>query len=97
MPARAAAVAPAGRALDGAEHLLVKCRPLSAQWGLERFGLADPTVLQAIEVCEWGGGRTRWGPRTCGSTWWMMGPGPASSGMLELQGALAGLACLQVP
>ncbi|EFN52450.1 hypothetical protein CHLNCDRAFT_54503 [Chlorella variabilis] len=42
-------VAPAGRALDGAEHLLVKCRPLSAQWGLERFGLADPTVLQAIE------------------------------------------------
>lgn len=41
---------PAGRALDAAEHLLVKCRPLAAQWGTERFGLADPSVLQAIEV-----------------------------------------------
>ncbi|PRW20556.1 methyl- -binding domain-containing 9 [Chlorella sorokiniana] len=40
---------PAGRALDAAEHLLVKCRPLAAQWGTERFGLADPSVLQAIE------------------------------------------------
>ena len=44
------AVPPAGRALDAAEHLLVKCRPLSHQWGCERFGLADPSVLQAIEV-----------------------------------------------
>ncbi|KAL4421600.1 hypothetical protein ABPG75_010891 [Micractinium tetrahymenae] len=40
---------PAGRALDAAEHLLVKCRPLKSQWGLERFGLADTGVLQAIE------------------------------------------------
>lgn len=46
-----AAPVPAGRALDAAEHLLVKCRPLAAQWGTERFGLADPSVLQAIEVC----------------------------------------------
>ncbi|KAL4854865.1 Methyl-CpG-binding domain protein 2 [Chlorella vulgaris] len=38
-----------GRALDSAERLLVKCRPLNHQWGLERFGLADPLVLQAIE------------------------------------------------
>lgn len=50
------AVAPAGRALDAAEHLLVKCRPLAMQWGTERFGLADPLVLQAIEV-----GRRQWG------------------------------------
>jgi hypothetical protein len=53
------AVPPAGRALDAAEHLLVKCRPLSHQWGCERFGLADPSVLQAIEVQrgvrEWDG------------------------------------------
>lgn len=42
-------MAPAGRALDAAEHLLVKCRPLHMQWGLERFGLADAAVLQAIE------------------------------------------------
>ena len=48
-----AAVAPAGRALDAAEHLLVKCRPLESHWGLERFGLADASVLQALEV---GGG-----------------------------------------
>ncbi|KAL4450242.1 hypothetical protein ABPG77_010911 [Micractinium sp. CCAP 211/92] len=40
---------PAGRALDAAEHLLVKCRPLKSQWGTERFGLADTAVLQAIE------------------------------------------------
>lgn len=45
-----AAPVPAGRALDAAEHLLVKCRPLAQQWGTERFGLADPAVLQAIEV-----------------------------------------------
>jgi hypothetical protein len=38
------------RPLDAAEHLLVRCRPLGQQWGLERFGLADPLVLQAIEV-----------------------------------------------
>lgn len=43
-------MAPAGRALDAAEHLLVKCRPLALQWGTERFGLADPVVLQAVEV-----------------------------------------------
>lgn len=49
-PSLCAAPVPAGRALDAAEHLLVKCRPLAAQWGTERFGLADPSVLQAIEV-----------------------------------------------
>ena len=31
---------------------MVKCRPLAHQWGCERFGLADPIVLQAIEVGE---------------------------------------------
>ncbi len=46
---------PAGRALDAAEHLLVKCRPLKSQWGTERFGLADTVVLQAIEVRAGGG------------------------------------------
>lgn len=49
-PACPAAAVPAGRSLDAAEHLLVKCRPLEPQWGTERFGLADPSVLQAIEV-----------------------------------------------
>lgn len=54
------AAAPAGgRCLDATEHLLVKCRPLSQQWGPERFGLADPSVLHAIEVCV-GGGACCW-------------------------------------
>ena len=46
----ASAVPPAGRTLDAAESLLVKCRPLSTQWGRERFGLVDTSVLQALEV-----------------------------------------------
>ena len=71
------AVPPAGRALDAAEHLLVKCRPLSQQWGCERFGLADPAVLQAIEVgvptarrggVWWGGGMS-WVPAGCRQVW----------------------------
>ena len=52
---------PAGRTLDAAESLLVKCRPLSTQWGRERFGLVNTSVLQALEVSlrqgagVWGG------------------------------------------
>ena len=38
------------RELDPAEKLMVKCRPLSEQWGTERFGFADVVVLKAIEV-----------------------------------------------
>ena len=70
-PSRAAP--PAGRALDAAEHLLVKCRPLGSQWGTERFGLADPEVLQAIEVRGVGrrsrAGHGPWAGSGCSATW----------------------------
>ena len=41
-------------ATEAKRQLLVKAAPLAGIWGLERFGLADVTVLKLIEALPGG-------------------------------------------